>query len=183
MSDRIGFSKIAEKISIKFTVLALMLGSASAAIPPYAKDLGPEDQNKQITVTVWLKQHNKAALDALVAEMYDKTSLNYHHFLTLEQYKARFAPTAKEASVVRDFLQTHNLSVTAADQLNHYVKAQGRIGDVQTAFNTRINRAIIKGEVHRINVSEAKITGPAAALVSTVQGMDDLIVCHASCRS
>jgi subtilase family serine protease len=167
-------SKMAGGVSLWLAILALMTGSAFAAIPKSAKDLGPEDQNKQITVTVWLKQHNKAALDALVKQMYDKASPNYHHFLTLGQYQARFAPTAKEAAVVRDFLRTHNLSVTSIDKLNHYVTAQGRIGDVQTAFNTQINRIMLNsGAMHRANVSEAKIEGTASALVSAVQGLND----------
>jgi subtilase family serine protease len=166
--------KIATGVSLWLAVLALTAGSAFAAIPKHAKNLGPEDQSKHITVTVWLKQHNKAALDASVKQMYDKTSPNYHRWLTLEQYKAQFAPTAKDAAVVRHFLAAHNLSVTSTDKHNHFVMAQGRIGDVQKAFNTQINRVMVNGALHRANVSEAKVTGAAAPLVATVQGLSDL---------
>ena len=53
-----------------------------------AENLGAEDLSKQITVTVWLRHHNQAAFDELVREIYDASSPNYHHFLTLEQYHA-----------------------------------------------------------------------------------------------
>ncbi len=174
MSVRTGSFTMLRRVFIGLTVIALMAGSAWAAIPKHAKDLGPEDQNKQITVTVWLNQRNKAGLDALIKGMYDKTSANYHHFLTLERYKAQFAPRPKEAASVRDFLRAHNLNVTSTDKLNQYVMAQGRVADVQTAFNTQIKRVMLKdGAIHRANVSEAKIEGSVAALVSAVQGLND----------
>jgi subtilase family serine protease len=161
-------------VFIRLTVIALTAGSAWAAVPTHARDLGPEDQNKQISVTVWLNQHDKAGLDALVNQIYEKGSPNYHHFLTLEQYKDQFAPSVKEAAAVRDFLRAYNLNVISVDKLNQYVMAQGRVADVQTAFNTQIHRVMLNnGAIHRANVSEAKIVGTVAALVSAVQGLND----------
>jgi subtilase family serine protease len=139
-----------------------------------AENLGAEDLSKPITVTVWLKHHNQAAFDELVREMYDKSSPNYHHFLTLEQYHANFAPTAREAAAVRDFLTARNLTISSADKNNHYISAQGRIADVQEAFKVQINRFKINGEIHRANLTEPAIEGPAATVVAAVQGLNDL---------
>jgi subtilase family serine protease len=140
-----------------------------------AENLGAEDLSKQITVTVWLKHHNQAAFDELVREMYDPSSPNYHHFLTLEQYHANFAPTAREAAAVRDFLTARNLSVSSVEKNNHFVSAQGRVADVQNAFKVQINRfRIASGEIRRANLSEPSIEGPAATVVAAVQGLNDL---------
>jgi subtilase family serine protease len=154
-------------------VLALVAGSAFAA-PPQATNMGPEDQSKQISVTVWLNLHNKAALDTMVQQMYDKTSANYHQFLTLKQFNDQFAPTAKEAGVVSVFLAAHNMKVTSTAPNNHFVVAQGSVGDAQTAFNTQINRVMVSGKMHRVTATEASVTGPAGALVANVQGLSDL---------
>ena len=139
-----------------------------------AQNLGAEDLSKKITVTVWLKHHNQPVFDELVREMYDKSSPNYHHFLTLEQYHANFAPTAQEAATVREYLAGHNLTVSAADKHNHYISAQGRVADVQEAFKVQINRFKINGEIHRANLAEPSITGAAGAVVASVQGLNDL---------
>ena len=136
--------------------------------------MGPEDQTKQISVTVWLNLHDKQALDALVQEMYDKDSPNYHHFLTMEQYKSQFAPTAKEAATVSNFLATHNLKVTSVDKLNHFVVAQGAVADAQAAFGVKVNRMLLNGRMHRMNASEPSVAGPAGGLISAVQGLSDL---------
>jgi subtilase family serine protease len=161
-------------VSLWVGILALTVRPGYAAIPGHAMNLGPEDQTKQISVTVWLSRHNQATLDALVRQMYDKTSPRYHHWLTPKEYKARFAPTAKEAAVVRDFLVSHNLSVTGIDQQNHFVLARGRVGDMQSAFNVQMNRVMVNGAIHRVNTTEASVAGPAAPLVATVQGLSDL---------
>ncbi|MBB5339791.1 S53 family peptidase [Tunturiibacter gelidoferens] len=154
-------------------VLALTAGSAFAATAGQT-NLGPEDESKQISVTVWLNPHNKAALDTAVQQMYDKESASYHHFLTLKQFNEQYAPTAKEAGVVREYLAAHNLKVKSTEKNNRFVVAEGRVGDAQAAFNTKINRVMVNGEVHHANTAEASVTGEAAPLVATVQGLSDL---------
>jgi subtilase family serine protease len=154
-------------------ILALTAGSASAASPKSAI-VGPEDQNKQISVTVWLNLHNKATLDDMVKDMYDESSPNYHHFLTKEQYQSQFAPSAEDAAQVRSFLASHNLKVTSTDKMNHFVVAQGRVGDAQAAFNVKINRAMVNGAVHRVTSSEPAVSGSASTVVAAVTGLSDL---------
>ena len=171
------FSKNLSQIGVRFTLslgsLALIVTSGFA-VTPQGTTLGPEDQSKPISVTVWLNLHNKATLDAMVQDMYDKSSPNYHRFLTLNEFKKQFSPTAKEAATVRDYLNAHNMKVTSIDKNNHFVVAQGRVADAQIAFNTKINRTMINGVAHHVNTAPPTITGPAAALVSTVQGLSDL---------
>lgn len=169
-----GFSLMAIRIVFCLAVLALVLGSTFAAPTNQTTVLGPEDESKPVTVTVWLNLHNKPALDALVEQMYDKTSPNYHHFLTMKEYKEQFAPTAKDAAAVRDFLVAHNMSVTAIDQNNHFVVAQGRIGDAQIAFNTQVNRVMMNGAIQHATTSEPSVSGEVAPLVAAVQGLNDL---------
>ncbi len=186
MSSQSFCSKL-RTIVTSLAVLTLMLGwgfsqsahaqalsGKTSQLLSNAENLGAEDLSSQITVTVWLKHHNQAAFDELVRQMYDKSSPNYHHFLTLEQYHANFAPTAQEAAAVRDFLTTRGLTISSVDKNNHYISAQGRIADVQDAFKVQINRFKINGEIHRANLTEPAIEGPAATLVAAVQGLNDL---------
>jgi subtilase family serine protease len=168
------FASLPLTFAVALGVFALTAGLAFAAPAAQGTNMGPEDASKQISVTVWLNLHNKAALDTAVQQMYDKTSPNYHKFLTLKQFNEQFAPTAKEAGVVRDFLAAHNMKVTTTASNNHFVVAQGSVGDAQTAFNVKINRVMVNGQARRVNTPEATVTGPAAALVANVQGLSDL---------
>jgi subtilase family serine protease len=171
---------------LTFTVFAVSLafgqsGGATHALPN-ARTLGPEDGTKQIKVTFWLKQHNKAAFDQLVHEMYDKNSPNYHHWLTRSEYQARFAPSAADLAVVRKHLASNNLQVVSADQLNRYVIARGAVADVQRATGVQINRVMMNNETHRLPASEIAIAGAAGKVVEAVQGMADLTYQNFSAR-
>jgi subtilase family serine protease len=137
--------------------------------------VGPEDPSKLITVTVWLRQHNKAAFDELVHQMYLPDSPNYHHFLTHQQYRSQFAPSAAEASQVQDYLTAHNLTVTSVDKYNHYVVAQGRVSDTQNAFSVQLSRVNFKGQVHRVSNASATIPGTVGELVLGVTGLSDFV--------
>lgn len=152
-------------------VLALAL---PAFAQPDAQLLGPEDQSKQINVTYWLKQHNKAALDELVRQQYDPASPNYHHWLTPSEYQARFAPTAADMAVVNKHLAENNLQVVRTDKFNHAVTARGTVGDIQHATGMQINRMLINGEERRVGSGQLAISGPAGKLVYEVQGLTDI---------
>ncbi|MFZ1053598.1 MAG: protease pro-enzyme activation domain-containing protein, partial [Candidatus Sulfotelmatobacter sp.] len=164
------------KPALTVCLLALLAGSMfsqSRGAVASPQNLGPEDPSKLITVTVWLNQHNKAALDELVRQMYEPSSANYHHWLTREEYKAAFAPTAQDAAIVRSFLASHNLSISSTDKYNHFVRAQGRIGDVQNAFHVQINHYQVNGEIHRVSSTKPTVEGAAGALIASVQGLSD----------
>lgn len=129
----------------------------------------PPRLSESITVTVWLRQHNKEAFDALVQQMYEKGSPDYHHWLTMAQYKAKFAPTEHDAELVQEFLTSHNLTVSSTDKNNHYVMAHGLVRDAQNALNVQINRFNINGTLRRAPTAIPTVTGPAAASVAAVQ--------------
>ncbi len=168
-------SQLGIRVSLSLGILALMAGHGFAAPLKQAQNLAPEDESKQISVTVWLKPHNKTALDTMVEQMYDKSSPNYHKFLTLKEFHSQFAPTAKDVATARSFLAAHNMRVTSIDSNNHFVVAQGRVGDAQAAFNTKINRVMVNGVAHHATTSAPLIKEPAAsAVVATVQGLSDL---------
>ncbi len=147
--------------------------SQSASGVRASQILGAEDQSKQITVTFWLKQHNKAGFDEMVRQMYDRNSPNYHHWLTLNEYKTRFAPSGAEMAVVKQHLAENNLHVVSTDKLNHAVTARGAVADVERATGVQLNRASIRGQVHRLPSAEPAISGAAGNLVYAVQGLAD----------
>ncbi|HLX86591.1 MAG TPA: S53 family peptidase [Terriglobales bacterium] len=143
--------------------------SASASMVASGRDLGAEDPSTQMTATVWLRQRNKPAFDALVKSMYEKGSPNYHKWLTMADYKAKFAPADQDAAAVRDFLTSHNLTIVSTDKNNHYVMARGRVGDVQNAFSVQIRRFDVKGAVRRVATTEPSVAGPTGTVVAAVQ--------------
>ena len=93
-----------------------------------AKNLGTEDPSKTMEVSIWLQPHNRAEMDALARQLYDRTSANYRQFLNRAQIATRFAPTAEEAKTVQQFFESHNLNVLRVGPNNFYVRARGTVG-------------------------------------------------------
>jgi subtilase family serine protease len=137
-----------------------------------AQKLGPEDPRKVIEVSIWLQPHNRAQLDALAESLYDKSSPNYRHWLKASGLRTKFAPTAQEAKMVREYLQAHNLTVLKTGANNFYVRARGTVADVEGAFHTQLNTYRVGNETVRANAADPSIDGPAAGLVRAVSGLD-----------
>ena len=78
-------SKVIPAMLLALLALTLMAAPAFASgargsVNPQI--LGPEDQSKQISVSFWLNQHNKAEFNELVRQMYDK---KFSQFPSLDQ--------------------------------------------------------------------------------------------------
>ena len=140
-----------------------------------AKRLGAAAESQRIDISLWLKPHNRAAMDALAAQLYDRSSPSYRHWLKPADIAARYAPTAAEAEVVKEFLQAHQLTVSRVGPNNFYVRASGTIAQVEQAFGVKINNYTVDGRTLRANSADPYVEGPAGALVQAVSGLDDVM--------
>ena len=143
-----------------------------------ALDLGQVNPATMVDVTVWLKVHNQSQLDSLAESLYDPASPNYRHWLTNNQFLTQFAPTATEVKTLQSFLASQNLSLVNVGPDNFYVTARGTAATVQSAFKISLHQFQVNGQTIRANTSDPVITGPAAALVSAVYGLDTLQFTH-----
>src|SRR6201999_4620962 len=77
-------------------------------------------QNSQVTVTVALNLSNRDELEQLVQSVYTRGDPSYHKFLTPQQFRQRFGPSAATIAAVTKHFQSLGLSVsqTAAAQLH-----------------------------------------------------------------
>jgi subtilase family serine protease len=137
-----------------------------------AKNLGTANPSQTIAVSIWLNPHNRAALDALASDLYNPKSSSYRHWLKSSDIAARFAPTAAEAKTVQEFFESNSLKVVRVGPNNFYVRARGTVADVESAFHVQLNNYQVGSKVLVANASNPYVTGPAAALVQAVSGLD-----------
>src|ERR1700761_1724968 len=158
------------------------LGTASAMAFTQAKvagiDLGRAGsfaENSQVTVTVALNLSNRDELEQLVQSVYTRGNPSYHQFLTPQQFRQRFGPSAATLATVTKHFQSLGLTVTqtAAAQL-HVTGTSEAIGK---AFGVELHAfqapASISGRSFRYRAStgEARIPAAIAASVHTVLGL------------
>jgi len=137
-----------------------------------APNLGAEDPAKTVEVSIWLQPHNRAGLDALAKDLYNSASPNYRHWINRSDFATRFAPTAAEATAVKNFFTANNLKVVKVGPNNFFVRARGTVGDVEKAFQVQLNNYTVAGQTVRANDRDPYITGAAAPLVRSVAGLN-----------
>ncbi len=172
-----------------------MLGSAAAAAAGQSTDgstianntprfvgssrnLGAVNPATVMDVSIWLKPHDKAGLDAVAQQLYDVNSAKYRQWLTKAEFVDKYAPTAAEAAKVSQFLAANRLRVSKISPDNFYVRATGTAAAVSAAFHVSLNNYQVNGKVIRANAEDPFVSSQVAPLVAAVAGLDTLEYTH-----
>jgi subtilase family serine protease len=85
---------------------------------------------------VFVLQHrNETGLQSFLKELYDPTSPNFRHFLTVEQFTAQYGPTQKDYDAVIRFVQSHGLTVVATSRNRMNLSVRGSVENIEKALN------------------------------------------------
>ena len=90
-------------------------------------------------LSVILPLRNQAALNGLLKRLYDRSSPDYHHFLTVPQFREQFGPTEDDYAAVATYLKGYGLKVEAAPANRLIVPVSGSAAQVNAAFNVQMN--------------------------------------------
>ena len=114
---------------------------ANSAAPglEFATRTGSVAADSQMQVAVSLNYRDAAGLDAFLARLNNPSSADYHHYLTPEQFAARFAPTQAQVDQVKAYLQGKGLTVTDVASNRMLIDAKGPARTVQSAFATSVS--------------------------------------------
>jgi hypothetical protein len=75
----------------------------------------------------------------LLAQLQDKKSPLFHHYLSAEQWNARFSPTAADEQAVVDWLKSAGLSVTQRYPNRLLVDVEAPVATIERALGIQIN--------------------------------------------
>jgi kumamolisin len=133
-------------------------------------------QNSQVTVTVALNLSNRDELEQLVQSVYTRGSPSYHEFLTPQQFRQRFGPSAATIAAVTKHYQSLGMTVTqtAAAQL-HVTGSADAIGkEFAVELHAYQVPASSTGKSFRYiaPVGEPQISAAVASSVHSVLGLD-----------
>ncbi len=104
-----------------------------------AARVGHMPASQRLNLSIALQARNQAALSALLGQLYDPTSSNYRHFLSVEQFTEQFGPSADDYQAVVDFANAKGLAVTGRPANRMLVSLSGTAEQVEKAFNVTMN--------------------------------------------
>jgi subtilase family serine protease len=119
-----------------------------------------------VEFNVYLPLRDRAGAEALLQQLHDPNSANYHQWLTPAQFSERFGPQPSTVKAVTNELAAHGLEVTEVH--SHSLHVAGTASGVQAAFGTKLAMAhFTSGKQVMTAAAPVKLT-PAMAAAGAV---------------
>ena len=98
-----------------------------------------------LTIGVTVANPDSAAVQSFITSANDPRSSDYRHFLTPQQFDARFGPTPATVSAVSAWLTGGGLTVHQHADTPSYLTATGSVGQIGTLMNTSFDTVTSSG--------------------------------------
>jgi len=126
-----------------------------------------------LSLTIGLPLRNEAALNELLAQLYDPNSTNYHKFLKPPEFAARFGPTEQDYQSVMAFAETNGFTVANTYSNRMVLDVTGRAGDIERTFQVTLRTYRHPTENRDFFAPDTEPSVPADVRVADVWGLSD----------
>ena len=145
-------------------------------VPPVVARLQPLGRlpgTNSLNLAIGLPLRNQAELDELLRQLYDPASTNFHKFLLPAEFAARFGPTEEDYQAVQDFARSNGLAVTGTYSNRVVLDIQGRVTDVERAFQVTLRTYRHPTEARNFFAPDTEPSLPANLRVTSIEGLSD----------
>jgi hypothetical protein len=115
----------------------------------------------------------ETALRQLLDQQQDKSSPNYHKWLTPDQFGKQFGPADSDIQAVTDWLTSRGFSNIKVSPGRTRVEFSGNVGQINSAFQTQIHHFFVNDKMHTANVSDPQIPAALSPVVGGVVSLHD----------
>jgi subtilase family serine protease len=104
-----------------------------------AQSLGRLPATKTLQLDVMLALPHQAELKNFIDTLYDPTSPSFHHFLTVEEFTARFGPSQDQYDAVLRFAKENGFKVISEPARNRMlISMTGSVAGIEKAFHVEL---------------------------------------------
>ncbi|HTC46139.1 MAG TPA: protease pro-enzyme activation domain-containing protein [Candidatus Aquilonibacter sp.] len=111
------------------------------------------------------------ALNLLLTQQQDRTSPNYHKWMSPAQYADNFGLTQNDIQKLTAWLKSEGFVVQSVGGGRNTVVFSGTAGQVQSAFGTEIHNYRVNGKNHVANATPVMIPSVLNGVVASVMGL------------
>ncbi len=137
-------------------------------------EAAPATRMTHVRLVLARSSEQQAALDKYDAELLDKSSPNYHQWLTPEQFGRRYGPADSDVAAIVAWLQSHGLELDQADPGRTNITFSGTVAQIEGALHTPIHSYEARGEAFLSNNNNPSIPAALAPVVSGVAGLNTI---------
>jgi len=140
--------------------------------------VGHYNPEQKLRLVLTVQAPHMAEEEQFIKELVTKGSPNFHKFLTLEQWNARYAPSAEDEQAVVDWAQSVGLTVTKRYSDRLIVDVEGTAGTIEKAFGVTINNYQVGDEVDFSNDRDPIIPANLSGILRFVTGLNNVERAH-----
>jgi subtilase family serine protease len=115
------------------------------------------------------------ALDQFTKDLDDRTSPNYHRWLTAAQFGEKFGLTQSDVDGVTGWLESQGFRVNQVYSNKVTIDFSGTAGQIRQAFRTEIHNLDVNGEIHIANMSDPQVPAALAPAVAGIASLHDFM--------
>ncbi len=116
----------------------------------------------------------EAALNQFMAQQVDKSSPNYHHWLTPEQFGKLYGPADSDIAAIVAWLQSHGLKIESVSTGRTNIAFSGTVSQVEEALHTSIHSFNDHGEQFLSNTTDPSIPSALASVITGVAQLNTI---------
>jgi len=138
-------------------------------------DRGPAPSGlplKRMLLVLQRSPDQEAALESLLDAQQDKTSPNYHGWLTPQQFGRQFGPADQDIQTIVSWLESQGFQVDGVANGRGVIEFSGTAGQVQNAFHAEIDEYAVNGAEHWANSTDPQIPVALAPVVAGVASLN-----------
>ena len=103
-----------------------------------AQPMGQMAPSQAMNLDIVLPLSDAAGLKSFLADIYNPASPNFHHFLTVSEFTAKFGPTQADYDSVVAYAKANGLTVTGGSLDGMEVQVKGPVAAVEKAFHVKM---------------------------------------------
>ena len=133
--------------------------------------IDPTTQFNRMLLVLAPSPQQEKELQSFLDSQQDKSSPNFHHWLTPQEFGRKFGPSPQDLATVKGWLVQHGFSVDAVAQSGRWIRFSGTAGQTERAFGTIMRQYQIGNQLHIANATEISLPAGIAPVVSGIASL------------
>src|SRR5215469_9997274 len=133
------------------------LGTASASLPL-----------ERMLLVLKRSPEQEATLHELLSDQQNRSSTNFHHWLTPGQFGSQLGPSDTDLQAVSSWLRSHGFAIVSQSRGRTIIEFSGTAGQVRDTFHTEIHKYLVNEEEHWANSSDPEIPSALSPVVAGI---------------
>ena len=133
---------------------------------------GNTSSGQSVGFSVVLPLRDAAGAEQLARAVSTPGSAQYRHYVSADQFNARFAPSSASVGAVENFLKSQGFAVSGVAAGNRWVTASGTAAQVNRAFGTQLKNYTWKGRKLRAPATAASVPSSISSSIAGITGLD-----------